>query len=94
MGDVIEDGDGEEFKQRIGIKKMTPFQAYFALIKAYCAINILLLPKGFRNGGYVLSPIALIVSCFFETLCAIKLAECGRKLNKCSYSDIVYEALG
>ena len=55
-------------------KKMTPFQAYFALLKAYCAINILLLPKAFKNGGYILSPIALICSCIFECTCAIKIS--------------------
>ena len=54
--------------------KMTSFQAYFALLKAYCAINVLLLPKAFKNGGYLLSPIALFLACFFECTCAIKLS--------------------
>ena len=58
----------------VNVKKMNPCQTYFALIKAYCAINVLLLPKAFKNGGYILSPIALIVSCFFESFCAIKLS--------------------
>ena len=59
------------------VKKMTMFQAYFALLKAYCAINILLLPKSFRNGGYALSPLALMMACLFESTCAIKLSQCG-----------------
>ena len=56
-------------------KKMGPFKTYFAVIKAYCAINVLLLPRSFVNGGFVLSPIALLVAGFFETLCALRLTQ-------------------
>lgn len=73
---------------------MNMFQAYFALLKAYCAINILLLPKSFRNGGYVLSPITLICACIFEGTCAIKLSQCGLLTGQISYTDIVKKALG
>ena len=54
--------------------KMNTIQAYFALMKAYCAINVLLLPMAFRNGGWALSPCSLIVACIFEATCAIKLS--------------------
>jgi hypothetical protein len=54
--------------------KMTPVQAFFAILKAYCVINILLLPKAFQNGGYILSPIVVVIACIFEGLCAIKLS--------------------
>ena len=73
---------------------MNSFQAYFALLKAYCAINVLLLPKAFKNGGYVLSPIALIISCTFEGTCAIKLSQCGNFTGMISYTDIVNRAFG
>lgn len=80
-------------------KRMSSGQAYFALLKAYCAINVLLLPKSFRNGGYVLSPIALITSCFFECTCAIKLSQCAltpemSQFRSLTYTDIVSVALG
>lgn len=76
------------------MKKLTVFQAYFALLKAYCAINILLLPKSFRNGGYALSPLSLMMACLFESTCAIKLAQCGMITGKISYREIVLQALG
>jgi len=74
--------------------KMNKCQAFFALCKCYCAINVLLTPKAFKNGGYLLSPIALMLACSLQTLCAIKLSQCGMKLKKCSYPDIVGKALG
>ena len=65
--------------------KMDMGQAYFALIKAYCAINVLLLPKAFKNGGWLLSPLSLMVACVFEATCAIKLAQCGLFTGTISY---------
>ena len=55
------------------IKKMNTTETVFAVVKAYCAINVLLLPRSFANGGYMLSPIAMMVACFFEALCAARL---------------------
>ena len=78
----------------VDVVEMNQFQAYFALLKAYCAINVLLLPKAFRNGGYALSPLALIVACTFECTCAIKLSHCGNFTKKISYADIVKHAFG
>ena len=56
-----------------GVKKMNTCQTFFAVVKAYCAINVLLLPRSFVSGGYMLSPIAMMVACFFEALCAARL---------------------
>lgn len=55
------------------VKKMNSYQTFFAVIKAYCAINVLLLPRSFANGGYMLSPASMLFACFFETLCAVRL---------------------
>ena len=63
-------------------------------MKAYCAINLLLLPKSFKNGGYILSPIALIISCTFEATCAIKLSQCGQHTGKINYTEIIRIAFG
>ena len=56
------------------IKKMGTFKTFFAGIKAYCAITVLLLPRSFANGGYILSPLAMVCACFFESFCAARLA--------------------
>lgn len=53
----------------IKVGKSGLFDTFFALIKGYCAIVILILPKGFQNGGYIFSPIMLILSFFLTTRC-------------------------
>ena len=44
------------------------------IIKGYCAMVILILPKSFENGGYIASPLTLIISAVASTVCALKLA--------------------
>ena len=73
---------------------MNRVQTFFALCKCYCAINVLLIPKSFANGGYVLSPIALTISCILQATCAIKLTQCGLATKQISYPDIAGKALG
>lgn len=75
-------------------EKMTDVQAFFATCKCYCAINVLLTPKAFKNGGYLLSPVALIIAAVLQCMCAIKLTECGLYVKKISFADIVYKAMG
>ena len=79
---------------KVKVVEMNQYQAYFALLKAYCAINVLLLPKAFRNGGFALSPLSLMVACTFECTCAIKLSQCGNFTKKISYAEIVKHAFG
>ena len=73
---------------------MGVFETFFAVLKAYCAINVLLLPLSFKNGGYLLSPICMMAACFFETLCAIRLSDVANKYNIWTYPLIVKRALG
>ena len=77
-----------------GIKKLSNFKTYFAVCKAYTAINVLLLPRSFANGGYILSPIALFVACAFETLCAARLSSVALKCQIFSYPLLMKHALG
>ena len=67
---------------------------FFAVLKAYCAINVLLLPCSFASGGYLLSPIAMCIACFFEGMCAFKLCKVGVQYGISSYPMIAYRALG
>ena len=55
--------EGSEDAKRKKVKKMNNVQTFFALCKNYCAINILLTPKAFTNGGYIVSPIVMIIAC-------------------------------
>ena len=86
-------------KSGIGIEDEVPrnmgsFKTYFALLKAYCAINVLLLPKSFKNGGYILSPCMMATACFFETLCAIRLSNVANKFKIWTYPGIAMRAMG
>ena len=64
------------------------------MIKSYCAINLLLLPKAFANGGYALSVSAMILATFFEALCAFRLSTVARKYKVYSYQLLMEKALG
>jgi len=54
-------------------KKMNAFETYVAIIKGYCALMVLVLPRAFERGGYVLSPIIMICSSAVQVTCALKL---------------------
>lgn len=67
---------------------------YFAILKAYTTVSIFTLPIGFRTGGWLFSPIVLIIACFFELTSAIKLVQVANKIQIYSYPDIVKYSLG
>ena len=75
-------------------RKMTPFETYIALVKGYCCILILILPKSFANGGYVASSILLIISGLITSAAATMLVESGLKTNIYSYPRLVEKAFG
>ena len=76
------------------LRKMGPVKTFFAVIKAYCAINVLLLPRSFVNGGYLVAPLAMIVACFFESLSAARLASVAHRYDIYSYPLLVEKAIG
>ena len=73
---------------------MNKCQSFFALCKLYCAINVLLVPKAFANGGYLASPIIVLISCSFQSACAIRLTHVGNYTGKINYPDIVNVVFG
>ena len=64
------------------------------MLKAYCAINVLLLPRSFVNGGYLLSPIILVVACTFEATCAVSLCQIALHYGIYDYPKIAERAMG
>jgi len=75
-------------------EKMSGFAAYMALCKGYCAINILVLPKQFDNGGWLIGSASIVFAAFFVLLTGLKLVECGDKVKMYTYPDIAFIALG
>ena len=74
--------------------KMTTWETYEALLKAYCALSMLVMPKAFQNGGWAASGGFQIASATLTTICAFKLVEAGLKLGLYSYSLVVEKVLG
>ena len=74
--------------------KMTPFQTFAALCKGYCAINILILPKQFENGGWLIGLVSIFVAVLFVLQCALKLVKCSNQLEVYNYSEVALHALG
>ena len=52
---------------------MGGISTYFAIIKGYTTLNIFMIPIGFKEGGWLFSPIPLIIMCLIEMTGAIKL---------------------
>ena len=73
---------------------MSDTKTFFALVKAYCAINVLLLPLSFAEGGYILSPFAMAVALFFMALCAARLTSMAAEFGIYSYPLLMEEAMG
>ena len=83
-----------EKKDRAERGKMNAFETYIAVIKGYYALMILVLPRAFVRGGYVLAPVVLGISGALQAYCALKLVRAGQALNLPSYSLITLKALG
>ena len=67
---------------------------FITLVKGFVCSGILYLPKNYYNGGYIFSPIALIISCIFTSLCTIKLIKARDTCLANSYEDIGLKAAG
>lgn len=75
-------------KDVAAVGKLGPMATFLALVKGYCAIVILIVPKSFANGGYIFSPLAMLISYVLTTVCALKLVQSGLKTRYMSYSLI------
>ena len=54
-------------------QKLNSWQTFISLIKGYCAIVVLILPKSYQNGGYAVSSLTLVLSCIVSTYCGVLL---------------------
>lgn len=75
-------------------QKLTPFETYIALIKGYCCLSVLLVPKAFTNGGWGLSSIFMVFSGLISLWACNKLVETGLATRIYSYPLVVEKILG
>ena len=76
------------------IKKMSNFSTYIALVKGYCGLLVLVIPRQFRRGGLVFAPILMTVSGIVEWYCCMMLVKIANKINIHNYSLIAEKVLG
>ena len=74
--------------------KMNDFQVFVAICKAYCAVNIMVLPKNFENGGWLVGVLSLNLGCILVGYHALKLVKCAIKLEIYDFREVALRALG
>ena len=87
----------QAFKREIEVatvKKNGAVKTFFTLMKGFIATAVLFLPKGFRNGGWLFSTIALICSAILTYFCAMLLLQIRSRYRGFSLSDIGRQAYG
>jgi len=87
-------GAGSEVNTGPPAKKLSAWQTYVFLMKAYCGVSLLFFPKAFQNGGYLFSGLMETASAFLTTVCVMKLVKCGLHYGVFSYSGVVERTFG
>ena len=75
-------------------KLLTPFEVYITLLKGYCVILVLILPRAFVTGGYITTALLLVLSGVIGTITASLLVKSGLKAGISSYSELTGQVLG
>jgi amino acid permease len=50
-------------------------------MNGYTTMSLFTLPIGFKYGGWLFSPIILLLACFVETFAAVRLIQCAREVE-------------
>ena len=69
-------------------------ETFAAILKGYCAVAILTIPRAFLNGGYIFSPLILLCSAFLSSYTTCHLINSGLRTRVFNYSSIMQLALG
>jgi proton-coupled amino acid transporter len=69
-------------------------KAFFMLVKAFVGTGVLFLPRGFANGGIVVSSVLMIVLGYLTLHCMILLVNTSRAIGGKSYGDIGQKIYG
>ena len=66
----------------------------FTIFKGFVATGILYVPKDFYNGGYIFTPITLIISLFVTLYCAKLLLQVNDRIGGGSFPEMGFKAYG
>lgn len=81
----------EESKQ---VKKLGPMATCFTIFKGFVATGILYVPKDFKNGGWLFTPITLVASLGVTLYCAKLLLAVNERMGGGSFPEMGYKAYG
>lgn len=77
------------------VKKLSPMQTYFSLLKGFMSIGILYMPKNTLNGGWLFTLVAMVASFFFTQFALVKLLQAREKGPVgASFAEIARASLG
>ena len=76
------------------VKKLGPLATCFTIFKGFVATGILYVPKDFKNGGYIFTPITLIVSLVLTLYCAKLVLAANARCGGGSFPEMGYKAYG
>ena len=76
------------------VKKLGPLATCFTIFKGFVATGILYVPKDFKNGGYIFTPITLVVSLIITLYCAKLLLQVNDRLGGGSFPEMGFKAYG
>lgn len=76
------------------MKKLGPLATCFTIFKGFVATGILYVPKDFKNGGYIFTPITLIASLIITLYCAKLLLQVNEKMGGGSFPEMGFKAYG
>ena len=83
----------------MGRKTIGVTHTVLAILKSFVGSAVLFLPKGYDNGGLVLSNLLLMFMAIITVFCVGRLLECAqalkrRGLEECTYSEIARISMG
>ena len=73
---------------------MGPIATCFTIFKGFVATGILYVPKDFYNGGYIFTPITLLVSLGITLYCAKLLLAVNDRMGGGSFPEMGFKAYG
>ena len=76
------------------VKKLGPLATCFTIFKGFVATGILYVPKDFKNGGYIFTPITLIASLIVTLYCARLLLDVNERIGGGSFPEMGKKAYG
>ena len=76
------------------VKKLGPLATCFTIFKGFVATGILYVPKDFKNGGYIFTPITLLVSLVLTLYCAKLVLAVNARCGGGSFPEMGFKAYG